>query len=315
MKIDHNSRKSLTRLLLVTVSFLSIYLWAPSQNTWAKDKDIEIVSMNLRWYGSKKFPPHNDEERDQHLPLFFKTYYKTVDLFLFQEITDPLRLESTLGRPYKCLSTRHRGSSYQYVVSCYNTKTLKPILASKETFHPDRVFDISFGIFGLRNALHIPFEFIKDKSKIIHSVNLHLRASPQHSQFRVQQVASLFDQLVAKDLHLEKGLIIGGDFNSFHKDTTKQSKDDIYLFFDEADQRGLALYTEFAYPSHLSSGKNRYFDYLMVTTPHWLNTYEMFVACSDHASPQKDSYENPRYYKAHISDHCPISLKVPLKDL
>lgn len=304
-------------LSTITWTLLLTILAPPFAQVWAKSSNdkLEVVSMNLRWYGSKKFPPHNDEERDEHLQRFFKTYYKTTDVFLFQEITAPARLQTTLGTPYKCLSTRDRGTSYQYVVTCYNSKTLKPLDVTQSIHDTDRAFDISFKIFGLRDALYLKFQSVQNPKKHVHTINLHLRANPMHSEFRVQQMALLFDQILEQGLHKEKGLIIGGDLNAFNKEATSNKKDDIYLYLAEADRRSLELHTEFALPTHLSSGNNRFFDYLLVPKANWLNSYDMFIACSMHASKDPESYENPRYYKTYISDHCPISLQVPLRDL
>lgn len=316
MFVPHTLFKSkLPALFLSTLVFALLQVFTSSPSQAKTTNSLEVASFNLRWYGSKKFPPHNDEERDGHLTRFFKTYYKDTDIFLFQEITDPLRLQKTIGRGYKCLSTRNRGSSYQYVVTCYNPKTVAPVGVSKEVHDTDRTFDISFKIFGLRNALYLQFQSLQNKTKFLHTINLHLRASPMHSEFRVQQMASLFDQIIEQGLHKEKGLVIGGDFNAFSKDSTRMKKDDIYLYLDQADRRSLELHTEFALTTHLGSGKNRFFDYLLVPKANWLNTYEMFVACSLHASKEPKSYENPKYYKDYISDHCPISLQVPLRDL
>lgn len=303
------------------VIFLSIHILIVSgaaltpQTAWSKSSKLEVVSLNLRWYGSKKFPPHNDEERDPHLNRFFKTYYKDTDIFLFQEITDAVRLQKTIGRGYKCLSTRDRGSSYQYVVTCYNPKTVTPLDVTKKVHDLNRAFDISFNNFGLRDALYLKFESVSTPAKVLHTVNVHLRASPMHSEFRVQQMGQLFDHIIEAGIHKAKGFIVGGDLNAFSRQSTQQKKDDIYLYLEEADRRSLELYTEFALPTHLGSGNNRFFDYLMVPKSNWLNSYEMFIACSMHASKDLNSYENPRYYKEYISDHCPISLTIPLKDL
>lgn len=286
---------------------------APSQSS--ESGQLEIVSLNLRWYGSTHFPPHNDDERDQHLPIFFQKHYPNTAIFLFQEVTDPLRLEKVLGQDFQCLTTRQQGSSFQYVVTCYDSLQLQAINTNEqETFASDRSLDISFGQYGLRNALHLVFAIKQSPKRQIQTINLHLRAQPDHSQFRIRQMSALFDHIQQMSL-ASTALVIGGDFNSYTKSSNGQTKDDIYLFLDESDQKGLILYTEFGLPTHLSYRSERFFDYFLVSNPDWLSSYDLFPACTVMASAEVESYKNQAYYKKFISDHCPLSLNLPVKDL
>jgi endonuclease/exonuclease/phosphatase family metal-dependent hydrolase len=290
------------KLILVFILLFTIQSFGnPSSSS---SSITNITTANIAWYGSTKFPPMNDDEREGLLKDFFLKDLITTDIFLFQEITKPEQFQNLLDSKYKCLAYDDRGRAHQYVVTCFDTAKFEAINTSGDLFDPSRALLISERKDRLRDVLFITLKS-KTTGQIINTYNLHLKSGTDAEAKRRDQSSRLLSQIKNQNIPLDETIVIGGDFNSYTKKVNNIPRNEIEDFLLEGEKDGLEFFTQKDKPTTLSF-KQKTFDFLLINTKHKIENYLIHPICNKE-NISKSELANLMFFKDNISDHCPVT--------
>lgn len=302
-------REKLILVFILVFTLQSFGNTSPSSIQNPVNTSTHITTANIAWYGSTKFPPMNDDEREVLLKDFFRTDLISTDIFLFQEITKPEQFQNLLDPKYKCLAYDDRGRAHQYVITCYDDSKFEAVHTSADLFDPNRALFISEKKERLRDVLFVSLKS-KTSGHIINTYNLHLKSGTDAAEKRKDQSAKLLNQLKNQNIPLDQTIVIGGDFNSYTKKQDEVYKNEIEDFLTEGQKNGFDFFTQKDKPTTLSF-KQKTFDFLLISTNQKVEDYKIHPICNKKYGPKPD-IENFMFFKDNISDHCPVTTSLYL---
>ena len=251
---------------------------------------LTITSLNIEWFGrgGSIKGETTDEYRRSRLRDFLFNQIPTSDVFVFQEITNPHLLQEFLPeldcQTYSSKTTRH-----QYVVLC-----ARMTLELKTTAN----HNVQLGNPHMRAAI---VGTVKSESgKLTQIIGLHLKAGPDHTRMRLDQIGQL-----NPDLQSEIPTVIVGDFNTYPNDRTGLPMDDAH-YMDQIFQIHQMAQAPLKHPTYLGY-KNRYFDRAWIKGANIERT-KVFGPCNE--SSVLPPYSSTGFYKRFISDHCALQIQL-----
>ncbi len=265
--------------------------------------------MNIAWYGNTKFHPKDLDERDKVLKDFLQTDLKTSDILMFQEITRPERFVKLLDAKYTCSAYDFRGFAHQYVLTCFDKTKFGQLDFSADLFNPNRKLTISDPSERLRDVLQVSLK-TKGTSHIINTYNVHLKAGLDETEKRELQALELIEQLHSQNIPSEETIILGGDFNSYTRNINGNRVSEIDNFLDLSLAKGFNFFTQKDQPTTLAKTQ-KIFDFLIIKTIKTITDYIIHPVC-DNPKNGDNKFYNLDFYKAYISDHCPVSTHLQL---
>ena len=269
------------------------------------------MTFNTKWYGlgGELEGSPRDEYRDRYLRKFFQEEVPQADVYVFQEVVDVLRVNrGMIPETYSCMSYAASDEKHQHVVVC-----AAPHLrfVSEPNDNNDIIEEVAGGSERARPAVHV---IIADESgrSLARVVGVHLKAYIDKSNVREQQAKAIakFLRGVA-DPSLPT--VITGDFNTYPATQTGRREGDEEMISRIFKSQGLGL-AQVPNPSSYTFRTHQFasrFDHFWVSgasieTPLWV-----YSACNleSMVRPQYDSVES---YNQHISDHCPVAVRLGL---
>ncbi len=267
-------------LILVSLGLSSASAVAAPRRT------LSVSYMNIEWFGLRQ-----DEARSGKIARFFTDNDLWADVMVFEEIVDVNRLkDEVLAGRYNCQSYSNRDAKHQHVVVCYE----KSFTFSKASDDDNYTLeDVQMNT--LRPAVH---GILKDASgnRLLHVVGVHLKAMPDKSDVRRQQVQMISDYLTGRD-DGEPAIVVG-DFNSYADDEAAFSD----IFGDTLKPVSLRE----AYTYRTAQYRNK-FDLAFVSPEISSGVTERVAGpCNGGTAAQVAQYNQD------VSDHCPVNLTVRL---
>lgn len=251
---------------------------------------LTITSLNIEWFGrgGSIKGEMTDEYRRARLRDFLLNQIPATDVFVFQEITNPQLLQVYLPeldcQTYNSDTTRH-----QFVVLCARMAMELQTTANH---------NVQLGNPHMRAAI---VGTVKSGSgKRTQIIGLHLKAGPDHTLMRLDQVRQL-----DPDLHSEIPTIVIGDFNTYPKDRTGLPLNDA-LYMDQIFQIHQMTQVPLEHPTYLGF-KNRYFDRAWVRGAN-IEQIRVFGPCNESSVPPP--YSSQGFYKRFVSDHCALQVQL-----
>lgn len=256
----------------------------------ASKRSIQVTSLNIEWFGigGRMTGNPTQETRDDDLKKYFKSHFAKTDVFVFQEIIDEGRLQKTLPG-FKCHTYDRHNPRHQHVVIC-----AKKIFTQKTKTYES----VDLKNPGLRPAQMLELTISQDFQ--VQIIGLHLKARPDGTQVRLDQIKALKSEMDANS-----NAILIGDFNTYHVKKTGMNKDDDELITDLLGEDEFSqAYDDVG--TYLGRDGLSQFDRAWVRN---LNTLDTFVhgPCDENT---RFPYNDVSYYVKNISDHCPVTVVV-----
>lgn len=256
--------------------------------------ELNIVTFNIRCFGSDGdyFGKMNTESRIPFLKNFLDSNFHKTDVFVFQEIMDPLFLNQILPTGFKTYTYQHDYERHMFIV-----------LACRAHFEIEDFQTIpgtSLDTNTSRPAVYGKLVF--NKSPILDIIGVHLKSKYDHTESRKKQVLSISEFI--RGLPQNRPKVMTGDFNSHSKEQTLLEQDDLTDFEDILDnQMTLANHNQ---PTYLSASDVMKLDHFFVqgVKVSELKVYDL---------PDYSSTGSFRKYFDEISDHLPVSVKIQLR--
>lgn len=266
-------------LLLVSLGLSSAAAAAPHRT-------LSVTFMNIEWFGRNA-----DEARTPKISKFFDDNNLWADVMVFEEIVDVNKLrDEVLEGKYKCQSYTNRDPRHQHVVLCYEKSLTLAIAADDDNYTLENV-----QMTTLRPAVH---GILKDASgrRLLQIVGVHLKAMPDKSDVRRQQVQMIADYLDGRAD--QEPAIVVGDFNAY--------EDDSAVFADIFGDTLKSVTIREDYTFRDAQYRNK-FD-LAFVSPSLISGITERVAgpCNGGTTAQISKYNQD------VSDHCPVNLTLRL---
>lgn len=283
-------RTSRLMALLATLLLAPAALAESDQNA-----PLTVTTFNIKFFGVNGNPDNalGSETRVATIRQHLTRENLWSDVMIFEEIVDVALLEdSVLGSGYNCQSYDHANEGHQHVVICHK-RTLTLAKASDED---DFVIeDVSLGEDRYRPAVH---GIIKNRSgrALLHVIGVHLKASPEYSSTRMQQVDIIADYL---DQRVDTApVVLTGDFNTYGEDTANISR-----VLGSTGQGLVEIETAGNY-TWRSGARGNKFDHVWVSSDLAASSIRIAGPCNSADRAQISTYNQ------NVSDHCPVTLTV-----
>lgn len=247
-----------------------------------------VTSLNIQWFGRGgiKEGEARDEFRQERLREFIFTQLPATDVFVFQEITQPMMLQNMLPE-LSCFTYTSAAQKHQYVMICHKREWSVFWTAN---------YQVQLGREGLRPALVGKFRNASGASFMV--VGLHLKAGPYSSETRLQQVRALEPQLSA-----EGKVVLIGDFNTYQKEKTGNMQDDTSYMNQHFLQYGFQ-HAELPAHTYLSFSKNK-FDHIWTKG---IRETRIGVTGPCLEDSTKWPFASYSFFRRFVSDHCAVHL-------
>lgn len=262
---------------------------------------VSFTELNIKWFGAKEAVIDNDASQTRSLP---ETRTKTIkkflsdnklmsDVMIFEEIIDIDLLQTgVLGKTYQCHSYDNNDARHQHVVLCHKNNYVFSIADDDDNYAIE-----SINVNGkLRPAVH---GILKTKSdrEVAHVIGVHLKANPDMTEVRLDQVNKLVDYIKQDDRELPA--IVMGDYNTYNQDPAEIEK-----IFKKAKMTELSLPKPYTWASSSETYKPEKLDRV------WMNqniiskvkSVDVIGPCS--SGDKKLIAE----YNEKVSDHCPVNM-------
>lgn len=252
---------------------------------------LNIVTFNIRCFGfdGDYFGKSRTESRIPFLKDFISSNFSETDVFVFQEIMNPVILTQILPKGFKTYTYQHDYNRHMFIVfACkeeYEIKDFQTI--------PGTTLDET------RSRPAIYGQLTHESQPVLDLVGVHLKSKHDHSENRRKQCRAISEFIENLPSQIPK--VVTGDFNSHSKEKTFKSKDDLTYFEDIfSNQMSLSHHHK---PTYLSAKDTMILDHFFTQGARVLNisVYELPIY-STHGSFKK-------YFKE-ISDHLPVSIDI-----
>lgn len=250
---------------------------------------LSVTSLNIQWYGIGGVleGESGDEYRDDRIHEFLTEQIPTSDVYVFQEVTDMVRVASLLIG-YQCYTYSSQNIKHQHVVICAD-----PAVVISSTVE----YSVQLNSPGLRPAMVLN---VKYKDKEVAIVGLHLKAKRDSTDKRLSQVQALADSQLISD-----NAILIGDFNSYDKASTGRSSDDSELFDGLLGPVNyVQSINETNSPTFLGFSK-RILDRVW-TRGMEVQSHKVYGPCNRESV--SGPFNNNGFFKRFVSDHCAIQV-------
>lgn len=204
-------------------------------------RKLTIATFNIRWYGIGGDVDHPAAEtRNPTLKAFVEQHLADADLVVFEEILDPVMLQAeVVPAGWTCATYENTRPMHQFVTGC-----LAPDLLLTHEADDTNLGYEPVAMNTLRPALAGVVRDATTLAPIARLAGVHLKAMPDSTDRRLQQVAILANRLAELDARNEQLPILAlGDFNAHRSTDTMRDKDDWTLIgeaFDAHPELGLA---------------------------------------------------------------------------
>lgn len=266
----------------------------PSISGQNPKQGFTVTTLNIKWFGNggTKDGDSSDEYRDQELKNFLASYLADTKVFVFQEITDPVRLAKLIPH-FQCGTYQRSMDNHQYVVVC----VLETLPTTFSTIHA-----VDLGNKGLRPAQMAEITF--DNGQKLQIIGVHLKGFREDTRTRLDQINKLVESPIISGDAQEPGIIIG-DFNTYPNFKTGWRYDDDDIIQFALDDHNFNQIGD-GHNSYLGKNAFRQFDRAWARKLRILSSRASGPCATRFAAP----YDNIGYYKKAISDHCPVSFTV-----
>jgi hypothetical protein len=257
-------------------------------------KKLKVTTFNIRCFGfgGDYFQREKSELRGPYLKHFLDLNYSDTDVFIFQEIMNPLYLPQILPKGFKTYTYTHDYKRHMFIViACrddfdvQDLKTIPNTALDKETSRP---------------ALYGCLTF--KGSQLLDIIGVHLKSQPENTDLRIEQAKAILK--FVKKLSSTRPRLIAGDFNSHIIEKTFNNKDDLTYLKEIFD--GFFEYIPHNQRTYLSSAADMNLDHFFVKN---LNVLGINVYDLPNYTPEQ-SFK--RFYDE-ISDHLPVTIEVELE--
>ena len=275
-------------------SALSFSLTSPSSAEETPAEDISITTFNIKFYGLNGVfgGPAGSESRDSSIKAHLNRFQLWTDVMVFQEIVNVAALKALVGTDYLCKTYDHSDKTHQHVVLCHKKKFSFVTASDDDNYALEGV-----SLDQYRPAVHGVL-INKKGRRLLHIFGVHLKAQPNCSDIREQQIGVIGDYLKARTD--SEPTIILGDFNTFHSDPETFSD-----VFDDAsiDMKQAVNSYKFTYRSGNNGSK---LDRI------WLSRSLQVSKPAKVAGPCNEVGSNHavKTYNKEVSDHCPVTIKI-----
>lgn len=251
---------------------------------------LTVTSLNIEWFGlgGKQSGTESDEFRDQHIKDFLMNAIPRSDVFVFQEIIDPYRIQS-LFPDMTCSSYLTNNKRHQHVVACADNKL---------RLQAEVLKSVSLGNLFLRPALKITVQ--DEKGQFFNVIGVHLKAGYEDSQTRFEQLDE-----VKKHLDPNERFVVIGDWNAYPSSRTGLAFDDEYYFAEIFRAWNLERF-KFSQATYIYKNQERFFDQA------WSNYSSIDGKVYGPCAPENTvaPYQDRTFYNQNVSDHCAIQIEV-----
>ncbi len=278
--------------MLAQVKVISGFCGALLLAGLAQAETLTFSEINLNWFGKTA-----TEARAPTIRKFLRDQGLMADVMVFEEIVNlPLLERGVLDNSYDCHSYERADAMHQHVVMCNKTKYKLEAVEGAGGFALETV-DVTG---HLRPAVH-GILTTADGRHLAHVFGVHLKAMPNFSTVRLQQIGKIASYLSAGPAR--EPVILLGDFNTFANDPA-----DIDRALAPLGIQQLALPEPFTWASATENFPPAKFDRVWVSrelAAH-VTTAKVVGPCSSGDQGVIGTYNNA------VSDHCAVSLAVDI---
>lgn len=255
-------------------------------NSWG----LTVQSLNIKWFGrgGDIAGEREDEYRLPYLRDFLEIESRKVDVYVFQEITEPdLLVEIFKG--YTCSTYEASILPHQFVVLC-----------AKDEIYIDNQTDFSLQETSKRlRAAHSVS--VRQNNITYRIVGVHLKAQKDGTQIRVNQIKNFINGPLSKD----ESVIIIGDFNTFSNEHTDNEFSDVHYFNQLFEPEGFSEIPSFE--NTFLGQRNMTFDRAWLKGVTHLES-NLLGPCLGEGK-KEDKFMKREFYQKFISDHCSLRIE------
>jgi endonuclease/exonuclease/phosphatase family metal-dependent hydrolase len=288
--------------LLIALCTLSVVFTAEART-------LTVTSFNIKIYGQKSATQETPtlEQRNSALKKFIEKDVPASDVMIFEEIMDKEALFKGVVSQYQCVSYDNARVEHQYVVVC--AKAPFKLKMDKQNDDNYALEDVQMGSTGQRPAVHALVVDEKDNA-LLRVFGVHLSAFPNKSENRVKQAEIISAHLKKADNKIPS--MITGDFNTYPASLTGLALSDVELISEVWAKNNIvpASHPE-AYTFRSPEFRSK-FDHFWISKS--LNTKKVVKVSGVCNSENDDETESVKNYYRLVSDHCPVSLSIDVKD-
>lgn len=248
-----------------------------------------LTTINLEWFGL-----NGTEARGGSIRRHLEAERLFSDVMVFEEIVDVARLErEVVGRSYQCQSYDRSASNHQHVVLCVK-EPLRLELADDDTDFELEAIDLNG---HLRPAVHGVLKD-SDGKRLAHIFGVHLKASPESSDVRMNQVDRLISYIQRR---ARDRIVILGDFNTFEDDPEQMARR-----FATAGLSEVGFTEPFTWAAADSAFEPAKFDRVWASTGFRVTRGSNVVVGPCSSGDQTVI----RTYNRTVSDHCAVTVEL-----
>jgi endonuclease/exonuclease/phosphatase family metal-dependent hydrolase len=274
-------------------------------------RKLKIATFNIRWYGVGGDIDHpTAETRNPTLKAFVDEHLADADLVVFEEILDAAMLQAeVVPAGWTCSTYENATPKHQFVTGC-----LAPgLFLTREADDTNLGYE-PVAMNTLRPALAGVVRDASTFAPIARLAGVHLKALPNSTDRRLQQVTILGDRLAELDAKKEAlPLLVLGDFNAHRSTDTMRDKDDWTLIaetFEQHPELGLARVDyPFENTYRDKDGKAYKLDHMYLSRAS-VEGVDVVGPCNL-AWPADQAAITQHFDQ--ISDHCPVIANITLE--
>lgn len=255
--------------------------------------ELKVTTFNIRCFGfgGNYYQKEMSELRGPYLKHFLEKNYSDTDVFVFQEIMNPLYLPVILLKGFKTYTYEHDYKRHMFVViACkeeLEVKNHKPIpltALDRETSRP--------ALYGQLNFNNKP---------LLDIIGVHLKSQSEHTESRIDQAKSISKFIKSLDESIPK--LMTGDFNSHVIESTLNNKDDL-TYLEEVFEGQLKLIAHNS-NTYLSSRD-------IMSLDHFFISGAKALSVEVYNLPDYSPDQSFKHFYNEISDHLPVSIHLKL---
>lgn len=299
-------RQALFAALIVSgVSHAQIY---PRSNT--ESAAVVVTTFNLKWFGIGGTPTKPEpEHRIPYVRDFLAKFFRSTQVYVFEEVVDLRSLASILPSGWRCSSYKHSMSVHQYIAICASADfSLQRVTYDNN----NTIEEVAEGSERMRPAVRMDLKEKRSGKILMTIVGVHLKAMPEETSRRIMQAKAISADLAR--VPQERPVLVLGDFNVFLKSETGLKEDDNVLVQAALNtiSKGFVRvpHRPGTYTFRNTKFRNQ-FDQFFARGPLRVDQFPyVFPVCS--ATQEGSGFFHSTFYARNISDHCPASLRVTI---